>query len=167
MINIFSLLVYRLHLDLTTSPKFCILYSVCYIVWLTPDSGLTQPFILILIAKHYVIPQPRTFCTKHCYFNMYEKCFASDKISAKISYIFWRSRMKHSSAGILANILPVGPQFLIYNYKSTIQSNPVSRSLYNLERNFRVNVPALYCNITHLIKGNIFSVTFKWSSWQK
>ena len=75
-------------------------YSVCYIMT-DPNSCHGQSFILMIITKHYKIPQPRIFCTKHFYFNIYEKCFASDKISEQVSYLTSRSRMKHCRAGSL------------------------------------------------------------------
>jgi hypothetical protein len=60
-----------------------------------------QYFILMIISKPYEIPQSRIFYTKHFYFNIHEKCFASDKISAQVSYLFSMSRMKRCKAGIL------------------------------------------------------------------
>ncbi len=41
-------------------------------------SCLSQSFILIAITPFDEIPPPRILCKKHLFFNIYEKCFASD-----------------------------------------------------------------------------------------
>ncbi len=51
-------------------------------------SCLSQSSTLIDMTAYDEIPPPSIFCTKHFFFNIHEKCFASDEISAHFSCLF-------------------------------------------------------------------------------